>query len=65
VNLKNARNASAGLVNAKEVNTDLIKLMDFIAYNITDWSYDKIPIGIQLKYLEVKLNYLGCLIVQL
>ena len=49
---KNARNAGSGVVNSKEVNEELAKHMNFFAYNILDWPYDKINQGMQLKFLE-------------
>jgi DNA ligase (NAD+) len=50
--LKNARNACAGVINSKEINETLAKKLRFYAYNIIDWSYNRIEQETQLKYLE-------------
>lgn len=56
LNLKNARNAGSGVINSKEINEDLAKLIKFYAYNIVDWPYDKINPENQLIYLD-KLKF--------
>jgi DNA ligase (NAD+) len=49
---KNSRNTAAGLINSKDVNVDIAKLIKFYAYNIVDWPYDKIDKTLQMKYLQ-------------
>jgi len=49
---KNARNTASGLINSKEVNIEIAKLINFYAYNIVDWAYDKIDKETQMKYLR-------------
>jgi DNA ligase (NAD+) len=53
---KNPRNTAAGAINSKELNIGIIKLINFYAYNIVDWSYDKINKELQMKYLNA-LNF--------
>ena len=54
---KNARNTAAGLINSKEVNPEIAKLISFYAYNIVDWSYDRVNKETQMKYLNaLKFN---------
>jgi DNA ligase (NAD+) len=50
--LKNARNAGSGVINSKEVNEELARTMKFYAYNIVDWSYDKINAESQFQFLS-------------
>lgn len=56
VKLKNARNAGSGVINSKDTNETLAKMMRFFAYNILDWPYDKINAERQLYYLS-KLKF--------
>lgn len=49
---KNPRNTASGVINSKDVNIPLAKLIKFYAYNIVDWSYDKINQELQLQYLK-------------
>lgn len=52
LNLKNPRNTTAGLINSKEVNINIAKSINFYAYNIIDWGYDKPNKELQMKYLQ-------------
>jgi DNA ligase (NAD+) len=49
---KNARNTASGVINSKEINIEIAKLMKFYAYNIVDWSYSRIDKETQMKYLQ-------------
>jgi DNA ligase (NAD+) len=49
---KNARNAGSGIVNSKETNQELASKLKFYAYNILDWSLDKVNQEYQLGYLR-------------
>ncbi len=54
---KNARNTASGLINSKEINVEIAKLIKFYGYNIVDWSYDRINKELQMKYLNaLKFN---------
>lgn len=49
---KNARNTASGLVNSKDVNVSLAKLINFYAYNIIDWEYSIVDKESQMSYLS-------------
>lgn len=46
---KNARNAVSGLIHRKEINKDILKLIDLVAYNVV---YPRMKQSQQLKELE-------------
>ena len=51
---KNARNAVSGLIHRKDINKSVLKLIDFVAYNVV---YPRLKQSEQLKELEeMKLN---------
>lgn len=51
--LKNARNAVSGVVNAKHPNEEIVKLLEFIGYAVVN---EEVKISKQLELLE-KLNF--------